>query len=298
MDNRDEVSEFLRIRRDRLTPEQAGIIGGGRRRVRGLRREEVAALAGMSSDYYAKMERGNLAGVSLEVLDALALALRLDEAETEHLHDLARAAGPEPIRRRPRPAAPTTVRPSLQRFLDTNTATPIVIQNRRKDVIAANPLGYALFSPLFADPSNQQNNARFTFLSPAARTFFIDWDQGADAIVASMRTVAARNPHDKDLTDLIGELVTRSDIFRARWAAHNVKPHLSGSKRLHHPDVGDLEFEFEGMELPGTPGWMLYAYTTKPGSFSEERVAILGSLAATPDSQNADGAATYRGDNA
>lgn len=281
MDNRDEVSEFLRTRRDRLTPEQAGIIGGGRRRVQGLRREEVAALAGVSSDYYAKMERGNLAGVSLEVLHALALALRLDDAETEHLHDLARAAGPDPIRRRPRSLAPTTVRPSLQRFLDTNTATPTIIQNRRKDLVATNRLGAALFSPLLSDPANQRNNARFTFLSPAARTFFTDWEQGADSIVASMRTDAGRNPHDKDLTDLIGELVTRSDAFRTRWAAHTVRPHLSGSKRLHHPEVGDLEFDFEGMELPGTPGWMLYAYTTQPGSYSEERVAILGSLAAT-----------------
>lgn len=283
MDNRDEVSEFLRTRRARLTPEQAGIIGGGRRRVEGLRREEVAMLAGMSSDYYAKMERGNLAGVSSEVLDALALALRLDEAETEHLHDLARASGPEPIRRRPRPVASATIRPSLQRFLDTNTMTPTFVQNRRKDLIAANPIGYALFSPLFSDPANQRNNARFTFLSPASRIFFTDWEKGADSIVASMRTEAGKHPHDKDLTDLIGELVTRSDAFRIRWAAHNVRPHRSGSKRIHHPDVGDLEFEFEGMELPGTPGWMLYAYTTEPGSFTEERIALLGSLSITPD---------------
>ncbi len=281
MDNSDEVSEFLRTRRDRLTPEQAGIIGGGRRRVPGLRREEVAMLAGMSSDYSAQMERGNLAGVSPEVLDSLALALNLDDAETDHLHDLARAAGPDPIRRRARPSAPATVRPSLQRFLDTNTATPTVIQNRRKDIVAANPIARALYSPLFTDPSLQGNNARFTFLSPAARTFFTDWEQGANSIVASLRTDAGKHPHDKDLTDLIGELVTRSDAFRARWAAHNVKPHRSGSKRLHHPDVGDLEFDFEGMELPGTPGWTLYAYTTRPGSVTEERIAILGSLAAT-----------------
>lgn len=283
MDNRDEVSEFLRTRRARLTPDQAGIIGGGRRRVPGLRREEVAMLAGMSSDYYAKMERGNLAGVSAEVLDALAAALRFDEAETDHLHDLARAAGPEPLRRRPRAAAATKVRPSLQRFLDTNTASPTFIGTRTKDLIAANPIGYALMSPLFSDPANRGNNARFTFLSPASRIFYTDWEQGADSIVASMRTEAGKHPHDKDLTDLIGELVTRSDAFRIRWAAHNVKPHRSGSKRIHHPDVGDLEFEYEGMELPGTPGWMLYAYTTEPGSFTEERIALLGSLSATAD---------------
>lgn len=284
MDNSDEVSEFLRTRRARLTPEQVGIIGGGRRRVPGLRREEVATLSGMSADYYAKMERGFLAGVSPSVLDALAVALRLDEPETEHLHDLARAARPEPLRGRTRAAA-VTIRPSLQRFLDTNTATPTFIQNRRKDLVAANPLGYALFSPLFSDPANRSNNARFTFLSQASRAFYSEWEQGADSIVASLRIDAGKNPHDKSLTDLIGELVTRSDAFRVRWAAHNVKAHRSGSKKIHHPDVGDLEFDFEGMELPGTPGWMLYAFTTLPGSSTEERITILGSLAATPAGQ-------------
>ena len=281
MDNQAEVSEFLRTRRDRITPEQAGIIGGGRRRVPGLRREEVAMLAGMSIDYYAKMERGSLTGVSPEVLNAVATALRLNEAETEHLHDLARAAGPVSSRRRPR-VVTATVRPSLQRFLDTNTATPTFIQNRRADLISANPLGEALLSPLLTDSSNQRNNARFTFLNPASRNFYPDWEHGADSLVASMRNAAGKNPHDKDLTDLIGELVTRSDAFRTRWAAHDVRPHRSGKKRIHHPAVGDLEFEFEGMELPGTPGWMLYAYTTVPGSPTEERVALLGSLAVTP----------------
>lgn len=281
MDNQAEVREFLTTRRARLSPEQAGIIGGGRRRVQGLRREEVAMLAGMSSDYYAKMERGNLAGVSPEVLNALALALRLDEAETDHLHDLARAAEPAPIRRRAR-AVTATVRPSLQRFLDTNTATPTFIQNRRTDLIATNPIGEALLSPLLHDPANQRNNARFTFLNPASHTFYPDWEHGADSLVASMRTAAGQNPHDKDLTDLIGELVTRSDTFRRRWAAHDVRFHRAGTKRIHHPEVGDLEFEFEGMELPGTPGWMLYAYTTIPGSPTEERITLLGSLTATP----------------
>lgn len=281
MDNQAEVREFLTTRRARLSPEQAGIIGGGRRRVQGLRREEVAMLAGMSSDYYAKMERGNLAGVSPEVLNALALALRLDEAETDHLHDLARAAEPAPIRRRAR-AVTATVRPSLQRFLDTNTATPTFIQNRKTDLIATNPIGEALLSPLLHDPTNQRNNARFTFLNPASHTFYPDWEHGADSLVASMRTAAGQNPHDKDLTDLIGELVTRSDTFRRRWVAHNVRFHRAGTKRIHHPEVGDLEFEFEGMELPGTPGWMLYAYTTIPGSPTEERITLLGSLAATP----------------
>jgi hypothetical protein len=161
------------------------------------------------------------------------------------------------------------------------------------DLVALNPLAVALLSPLLDNPMNQRNNARFTFLSPASRNFYPDWEHGADSLVASMRNCAGKNPHDKDLTDLIGELVTRSDEFRNRWTAHNVRFHRAGVKRLHHPEVGDLEFEFEGMELPGTPGWMLYAYTTVPGSPTEERVALLGSLAATRVATRAEHAKWY-----
>jgi transcriptional regulator with XRE-family HTH domain len=280
MDNQAEVREFLGTRRARLTPDQTGLIGGGRRRVPGLRREEVAMLAGMSTDYYARMERGNLAGVSPEVLDAVARVLRLDEAETEHLHDLARAAGPTPIRRRTRTPEPT-VRPSLQRLLDAITGAPAWVTNSRADILATNPLGRALLAPMLQDPANGQNLARFMFLSPASRSFYPDWEQGADSVVAALRTAAGRNPHDKGLTDLIGELVTRSDAFRLRWSAHNVRFHRSGTKRIHHPDVGDLEFTYEGLDLPGSPGWVMYAYTTAAGSPSEERVKLLGSLAVT-----------------
>lgn len=279
--NQSEVSEFLRSRRERLTPDQAGILGGGRRRVPGLRREEVAMLAGMSADYYAKMERGSLAGVSPDILDAVARALRLDPAESGHLHDLARAAATSPIRRA-RSAAPT-VTASLQRFLDAVTDTPVWIRNRRMDVIATNPLGRALLAPILDDPTNRANNARFTFLSPAARAYYPDWDQGADSIVATLRSYAGQNPHDRSLTDLIGELVTRSDAFRTRWAAHNVRYHRSGTKRIHHPDAGDLEFTFEAMDLPAYPGWEMFAYTTIVGSASEEGVRLLGSLTATND---------------
>jgi transcriptional regulator with XRE-family HTH domain len=278
VDNQAEVREFLRTRRARLTPQRAGIVGGGRRRVSGLRREEVALLAGVSVDYYAKMERGTLAGVSPEVLDAVARALHLDEAETEHLHDLARAAGPV----RPRGRTTTaTVRPSLQRLLDAITGAPAWVSNPRKDTLATNALGRALLAPMLDDPPSGGNNARFTFLSPAARLYYPDWEQGADSIVASMRSAAGRNPHDKALTDLIGELVTRSDEFRYRWSAHNVRFHRSGTKRIRHPDVGDLELTYEGLELPDSPGWVLYAYTTVAGSPTEERLKLLGSLAAT-----------------
>jgi transcriptional regulator with XRE-family HTH domain len=280
MDRQAEVREFLRTRRARVTPVQTGIVGGGRRCVTGLRREEVAMLAAVSTDYYAKMERGNLAGVSPEVLDAVAGALKVDDAETEHLHDLARAAAPMAIRRRAR-TPEATVRPSLQRFLDAITGAPVWVANQRADILATNPLGRALLAPMLNDPTNRQNNARFIFLRPASRTFYPDREHGADNAVAALRSAAGRNPYDKGLTDLIGELITRSDAFQLRWSAHNVRFHRTGTKRIHHPDVGDLEFTDEGLELPDSPGWMIFAYTTAGGSPSEERIKLLGSLAAT-----------------
>jgi transcriptional regulator with XRE-family HTH domain len=279
VDHRAEVAEFLRTRRNRITPGQAGVIGGGRRRVPGLRREEVAILAGVSVEYYARMERGDLAGVSAEVLDALARALQLDEAETDHLHDLARGAGPAlPQRKRP---AEQSVKPTLQRFLDAVTGAPMWVRDRSMDFIAANPLGRALYAPILDDPANRGNTARFTFLNPAAQIFFPDWEQNADDIVATLRSYAGQNPLDKKLTDLIGELVTRSDVFRHRWAAHHVRHHRAGIKRIHHPAVGDLEFSYQAMDLPATPEWFMFAYTAEPGSPTEERLKLLGSLAAT-----------------
>ena len=283
MDHRAEVSEFLRTRRDRITPEQAGLIGGSRRRVPGLRREEVALLAGVSVEYYARMERGELAGVSTEVLESIAHALRLDEAEIDHLADLARAAGPRPVRKRRKPGA-RGVTPAFQRFLDAVTGAPVWVRDRRMDFVAANPLGRALYAPLFEDPTGRANTARFTFLDPAARTFFPEWEENADSIVATMRTYAGQNPLDKGLTDLIGELVTRSDAFRQRWSVHDVRHHRGGVKRLHHPVVGDLELSYEAMDLPANPEWFMFAYTAEPGTPSEERLRLLGSLAVTEQS--------------
>lgn len=280
MDHQSEVREFLTTRRARMTPDRAGIIGGGRRRVEGLRREEVAMLAGMSVDYYARMERGNLSGVSPEVLGSLSRALQLDDAETAHLHDLARSAAPaRPGHKRPRQSK-TTVRPALQRLLDTITA-PAYISNARKDFLAVNTVGRAVFAPIIDDPANQRNNARFTFLNPASQNFYTDWEAGANSIVASLRIEAGRNPHDKALTDLIGELVTRSDVFRNRWAAHDVRFHRTGSKRLHHPEVGDLEFDYEALELPADPGLIMFTMTPAFDTPTDERLRILGSLAAT-----------------
>lgn len=240
-------------------------------------------LAGTSIDYYAKIERGNLAGVSAEILDAVARALRLDEAETEHLLDLAHSAAPTPARRRRTTPADAAVRPSLQRFLDTITGTPTWVRNRHMDIVATNPLAAALLSPVLADPAARGNNARFTFFNPAARTYYPDWEQGASSIVATLRSSAGRHPHDTNLTGLIGELVTRSDEFRHRWATHDVRFHRTGAKRIVHPDVGDLCFTYEAFDLPDSAGWTMYACTVEPASPTAERIALLGSLAATPE---------------
>ena len=266
VDNQAEVREFLRSRRARLTPQRAGIIGGGRRRVPGLRREEVAMLAGVSVDYYAQLERGDLSRASSEVLDAICRALQFDEAETEHLHDLARTAGPAPLRSRRR-ATMTTVRPSLQRLLDAITEAPAWVTNPRKDTLATNALGRALLAPMLDDPASGGNNARFTFLNPAARNLLPGLGAGRRQHRRLHASAAGRNPHDKALTDLIGELVTRSDEFRHRWSAHNVRFHRSGIKRIHHPDVGDLEFTYEGLELPDSPDWC--STPTRPPRLSD-----------------------------
>ena len=273
--HRAEVTNFLRTRRDRITPEQAGIVGGRRRRVPGLRREEVALLTGISVEYYARMERGDLRGVSLEVLDSLARALQLDEAETNHLADLARAAGPPPRRRRSRPAE-QTVMPMLQRFLDAVTGAPMWVRDRRLDFVAANSLGRALYAPILDDVASQGNTARFTFPNPASQIFFPAWEDNADEVVATLRTYAGQDPHDKRLTDLIGELVTRSDTFRLRWARHDVRHHRAGLKRVRHPVVGDLELTYQAMELPMNRDWLMFAFTAEPGSPTEERLQTLG----------------------
>lgn len=279
MNQRDEVGDFLRTRRDRITPEQAGILPGSRRRVPGLRREEVAMLAGVSVEYYARMERGDLRGVSPEVLNSLARTLRLDEAETDHLHALAEDARPQPARRRKKAEQP--FRPSLQRFIDA-VAMPVWVRDRRMDFVAGNAMGRALYAPLLQDPASRGNTARFVFFSPAARIFFPDWEESAAGIVASLRTYAGQNPRDKRLTDLIGELVTRSDDFRVRWAAHDVRHHRAGVKRICHPEVGDLELVYEAMDFPANPEWFMFGYTAEPGTPSEDRLTLLGSLAASP----------------
>ncbi|MFC4564813.1 helix-turn-helix transcriptional regulator [Nocardiopsis mangrovi] len=283
MDNRSEIKEFLASRRARISPRQAGLPAyGGNRRVPGLRREEVAVLAGVSVDYYVRLERGNLAGASESVLDSLARALELDDAEREHLHDLARAANATHRQRR-RPARPQTqVPPAVQRILDAMTDAPAFIRNSRLDFLAANRLGYALYAPLFAEGRRPPVNfARFTFLDPRGRAFFgHDRERSVNSTVALLRTEAGRNPHDKGLTDLIGELVTRSGEFRAAWAEHNVRLHHTGAKRVRHPVVGDVTLAFEAMHLPAHPSLVVTAMSAEPGSRDEDALKLLASWAA------------------
>ncbi|MGQ4414571.1 helix-turn-helix transcriptional regulator [Streptomyces sp. SAS_269] len=255
MDNQQEVREFLTSRRAKITPEQAGLPSGTRRRVPGLRRSEVAALADRSVEYYAKLERGNLAGASPAVLESVARALQLDDAERAHLLHLAQAADGSDALARPRrrrPARQWTPHPSLQWTLDAITAGPAFVRNGRMDILGTNALARAFYSDVYANPHNQANLARFTFLDPASRRFYPDWGLAADVTVAILRTEAGRNPHDKELHDLVGELSTRSDDFRTRWGAHNVRHHGTGTKNFHHEAVGDITLAYEGLEMaPG-----------------------------------------------
>jgi len=275
-----EVREFLITRRARITPQQAGLLAyGANRRVKGLRREEVAMLAGVSVDYYTRLERGNLAGASESVLDALSRALQLDEAERAHLFDLARAAhGSGAARRRP---GSSRVRPGVQRVLEAMTGAPAWIRNGRADMLAANALGRALYAPVFDDPARPANTARFTFLSPQAREFYRDWDRTARDMVAVLRAAAGRDPYDKALSGLVGELSTRSEEFRSMWAAHDVLFHRTGRKDLHHPVAGDLDLTYEAFELAADPGLTMLVYTAEPDTPTAQALAFLASWAET-----------------
>lgn len=279
MDVRKEAAEFLRTRRARITPERAGLpTWGERRRVEGLRREEVALLAGVSVEYYIRLERGNLGGASEAVLEAVANALQLDEAEQAHLHDLARTADERVPARR---TARGTVRPPVQWLLDSMSGTAAYVRNARTDILAANALGRALYAPVLAMPG-RPNVARFVFLDPAAQEFFLEWEKVAGEVAALLRTLAGENPYDQGLTQLVGELSTRSELFRTLWAAHNVRQHRTGVKKFHHPLVGDLVLTYESMELTADPGLRLNAYVAEPGSPSAEGLGLLASWTATP----------------
>lgn len=291
MDNRTEIREFLASRRARITPEQAGLLpGGGRRRVPGLRREEVAVLAGVSTDWYIRLEKGHIAGVSEDVLEAVARALQLDEAERAHLFDLARAAKPS---RAPRRRSRIQVRPRVQWLLDSMSASAVVALNGRMDVLAANTLGRALYSPVFDEPRRPANIARFQFLDPRARDLHPDWSGAASTTVAILRTEAGRDPHDKDLRELVGELSTLSEEFRSRWAAHDVRIHRTGIKTFRHPAVGVLDLVYHSTALPteGQEDLVMTAYTAEPGTASDDALRLLASWAATEAERTRDAAA-------
>ena len=282
IDLRTEIRDFLSSRRARITPEQAGLPAyGGNRRVKGLRREEVAMLAGVSVDYYVRMERGSLAGASEGVLDALADALQLDEAERTHLYALAKESGARSNRRKR--TAPASVRPAIQQVLDAMTDAPAWVRNGRHDIVAMNQLARALYSPVLADPRRPANTTRFVYLDPAAEEFFVDYRRIANDAAAMLRLEAGRNPHDKALIELVGELSTQSELFRRRWASQDVQFHRSGQKRLRHPVVGQLDLNFESMEISSAPGLQLNVYTAPADSPTADALKLLASWAASQD---------------
>jgi transcriptional regulator with XRE-family HTH domain len=289
VDTSSEIREFLTSRRARITPEQAGLSWyGENRRVPGLRREEVALLAGVSVDYYTRLERGNLAGVSETVLEALSRALQLDEAERVHLSDLARSCQPG-TRGRRRSTKPN-VRPSVQWLLDSMTGSAAIAENGRLDALATNQLGRAFHAHLFDGSGRPVNFARFVFLDPRAEEFFADWERAAKDVAALLRLQAGRSPFDRAFSDLVGELSTRSEEFRGLWATHNVRLHTKGEKRFNHPVVGELELSYNRIEPAADPGLTIVAYTAEPGSRSEEALRLLASWAATREEEiaNAD----------
>jgi len=289
--DRQAVHDFLAGRRARITPAQAGMpTYGENRRVPGLRREEVASLAGVSFDYYARLERGNLSGVSDSVLEALARALQLDEAERQHLFDLAKASVPAS---RSRPAKPpvTRVRPAVLSILNGMTGTPAYVRNARLDILVANDLCLALYDGVLVRDGFPFNLARFVFLDPYAKAFFLDWDRIALDMVAALRTQAGRDPSDRGLSDLIGELATRSDGFASRWARHDVRLHRTARKRLANRVVGEIELTGDALDLAGD-GLTMIAYSAEPGSQAEDQLKLLATWSATARTPTSEPAGT------
>ncbi|MBB2957882.1 helix-turn-helix transcriptional regulator [Pseudoclavibacter helvolus] len=282
MDIHDDLSAFLTSRRAKLTPSQAGLPDfGGRRRVPGLRREEVALLAGMSAEYYKRLERGNAGGVSEAVLDGVSRALRLDEAEHAHLHELVRTANEGTHPQRQRRTKKQQLSAAMQQTIDAMSTVPVFIQNGRLDAIATNTLGRALFAPMFEDARPPVNAARFVFLDKRSQSFYQDWESNTRQIVAILRTEAGRSPYDRALSDLVGELSTRSDVFRKLWGSHDVREHRDGLKSVHHPVVGDLDLSYQSMDLSSDRGLLMLVFSAEPGSASHERLQLLSNWAAT-----------------
>lgn len=251
-----------------------------------MRRGEVAELANISIEYYSKLERGNLSGVSDSVLRSVARALQLDDAETSHLFDLARALSTSPTRRARADPRTSEIRAGLQQTLDAITDGPAIVRNGRMDLLAANALGRALYSDVYLDPRRPANFSRFTFLDrERSERFYPDWGAAADVAVAIMRLEAGRDPHDRDLQDLAGELSTCSADFRERWARHNVRLHAAGVKPFHHAVVGDLDLTYEAFDLAADLGLNLTIYSAPGGSPTADGLRLLASWAATNESE-------------
>jgi transcriptional regulator with XRE-family HTH domain len=280
VDIRKDFKDFLITRRARISPEQVGLPPGRRRRVPGLRREEVAQLAGVSVEYYTQIERGNIAGVSDGVLHAVARALGLSEAEVTHLFDLVRAVT---SKARPPRRVGRALPDGVQALLDSMVTAPAVVLNGHLDIVAANALGRALYAPLFDRATATPNLARFIFFDAAADRVFPEWDIAADDAVSLLRAEAARSPDSPAVTGLVGELATRSHQFRTRWAAHNVKAHRHGSKRFRHSDVGELSLTYNVFDITGVGGLSLIGYTAEPHSRSDEALRLLASWTASED---------------
>lgn len=275
MDSTSEITSFLSSRRAKLSPEEAGVpYYSGRRRVAGLRREEVAQLAGVSTDYYARLERGKVAGASREVLEAVARALQLDQDERDHLYDLVKTTRTRSTPRRTTIA--TTVRPGLQRVLES-IHTPAYLQNARLDRLAANPIGRALYSHPIDGSKDRFNYALWLFLDARAGGFHRDFDAAKHNVVALLHAATAKDPHDQGLIDIIGRLSTQSEEFRTYWARHDVLRYRRGAKLLTHSEMGDLEFGYESFEIPTDPGLVMLVYTVEPGSPTAEALQILSS---------------------
>ncbi len=266
-------------RRAKVSPESVGLPEGGNRRVPGLRRSEVAALAGVSVEYYAKLERGAIAGASSAVLESVAAALVLTETERAHLYDLARGADGIPTSGRKRRAAQATraTRESLQWTLDAITDAVAFVRDECQNLLAVNELGRAFYSPVIGDGGRTPNLARFQFLDPSSRDFYPDWQTFAQMCVAIMRSSAGEDPQNRRLQDLVGELSTRSETFRTLWAAHDVRTHGSGTKRFNHPEVGELVLAYEELSITAEPGLVLYVYSAQRGTESHEKLQLLAS---------------------
>ncbi|MFC7326184.1 helix-turn-helix transcriptional regulator [Marinactinospora rubrisoli] len=289
MEPNTEIREFLRTRRARITPEQAGLVpNGGARRVPGLRREEVARLAGVSVDYYVRLERGRARGVSEPVLDAVARALRLDRAERAHLFDLARPS----LRTRRPPLAPQRVRPVLHRVLEAMDNVPAMIQGRRLDILAGNKLASALYTDFGGRPYRERNMARYVFLDEQARSLFADWGRATRDIVAALRLYAGRHPDDPQLADLVQSLSRDSAEFHRLWADRNVISHSRGAKHLRHPLAGDIFLDFEVLSVDEDPEQSLVVYSPDPSTASAEALAVLAGRRAPTAARSARPAGT------